>query len=50
MVNIMFIEIRLCNLMTYVFKGYVKIVKIYKVKFNVSNLNRLKIIGLHFTL
>ena len=39
----MFIEIRLCNLMAYVFKGHVKIVKIYMVKFNVSTLNRLKI-------
>ena len=38
----MFIEIRLCNLMTYVFKVHVKIVKIYMVKFNVSMLNRLK--------
>ena len=37
-----FIEIRLCNRMTYVFKGHVKIVKIYMVKFNVSVLNRLK--------
>ena len=38
-----FIEIRLCNPMTY--KGDVKIVKIYMVKFNVSILNRLKIMG-----
>ena len=38
----MFIEIRLCNRMTYVFKDHVKIVKIYMVKFNVSILNRLK--------
>ena len=43
MVKKMFIEIRLCSLMTYVFKGHVKIVKIYMVKFNVSILNRLKI-------
>ena len=32
----MFVEIRLYNLMTYVFKGHVKFVKIYMVKFNVS--------------
>ena len=38
----MFIENRLCNLSTYVFKGHVKIVKIYK--FNVI-LNRLEIMG-----
>ena len=38
----MFIEIGLCNPMTYVFKGHVKIVKIYMVKFNVSILDRLK--------
>ena len=31
--------------MTYNFKGYVKIVEIYIVKFNVSVLNRFKIIG-----
>ena len=42
MVKKMFIKIRLCNPMTHVFKGDVKIVKIYKVKFNVSILNRLK--------
>ena len=42
----MFIEIRLCNLMTHVFKGHVKIVKKYMVKFNLSVLNRLKIMGL----
>ena len=41
MVKKMFIEIRLCNLMIYVFK----IVKIYMVKFNVSILIRLKIMG-----
>ena len=40
----MFIEIRLCNL-TYVFKEHVKFAKIYMVKFNVSILNRLKIMG-----
>ena len=39
----MFMEIRLCNPMTYIFKGHVNIVKIYTVKFNVSILNRLKI-------
>ena len=37
----MLIEIRLCNRKTYVFKGHVKIVKIYMVKFNVSILKRL---------
>ena len=41
----MFTEIRLCNPMTYIFKGDVKIVKIHMVKFNVSVLNRLKIMG-----
>ena len=41
----MFIENRLCNPITYDFKGHVKIVEIYMVKFNVSILNRLKIIG-----
>ena len=45
MVKKIFLEIRLRNLMTYVFKGHVKIVKIYMVKFNVSNLNSLKITG-----
>ena len=45
MVKKMFIEIRLCNL-THVFKGPVKFAKIYmELKFNVSILNRLKIIG-----
>ena len=39
----MFIEIRLCNRMTYVFKGHVKIVKICMMKFNVLILKRLKI-------
>ena len=43
MVKKSLIEIRLCNLMTYVFKGHVKIVKIYMVKFDASVLNRLKI-------
>ena len=41
----MFLEIRLCNPMTYIFKEHVKIVKIYMVKFSVSILNRLKIMG-----
>ena len=45
MVKKMLIEIRLCNPMTYDFKGHVKIVEIYMVKFNVSILNRLKIMG-----
>ena len=45
MLKKMFIEIRLCNPMTYISKGDVKIVKMYMVKFNVSNLNRLKIMG-----
>ena len=45
MVNKMFIEIRLCNLMTYAFKEHVKIVKIHMVKFNVSILNGLKIMS-----
>ena len=45
MVKNMFIEIRLCNLMTCAFKGHVKFLKIYMVKFNVSILNRLKIMG-----
>ena len=38
-----FIEIRLCNRMTYVLKRHVKIVKIYMVKFNVSMLKKIKI-------
>ena len=46
MLKKMFIEIRLCNPMTHIFKGDVKIVKIYMVKFNVSILNRLKIMFL----
>ena len=33
--NIIFIEVRLRNLMTYVFKEYVKILNVYMVKFNV---------------
>ena len=41
----MFIENRLCNPITYDFKGHVKIVEIYMVKFNVSIVNRLKIMG-----
>ena len=41
----MFTEIRLCNRMKYVFKGHAKIVKIYMVKFDLSIVNRLKIIG-----
>ena len=42
MVKKMFIEIRSCNL-TYIFKEHVKFAKIYIVKFDVSILNRLKI-------
>ena len=38
----LFIEIRLCNRMKYVFKGHIKILKIYMLKFNVSILNRPK--------
>ena len=45
MIKKMFIGIGLCNPMTYVFKRHMKIVKIYLVKFNVSILNRLKIMG-----
>ena len=45
MVKKMFIEIRLFIPMTYDFKGHVKIVDIYMVKFNVSILNRFKIVG-----
>ena len=44
MVKNMFIEVRLCYLTTYVFKEYVKMIKIFMVKFNVSILNRLKIV------
>ena len=43
--NVRWIEIRLCNPATYVFKGHVNLCKIYMVKFNVSILNRLKIMG-----
>ena len=39
----MFNEVTLCNRMTYVFKGHVKIAKTCMVKFNASILNRLKI-------
>ena len=42
MVKNIFIEIRLYNLMMYIIKLHVKIVKIYMVKFNVSILDRLK--------
>ena len=45
MVKKMFIKIRFCVPMLYFFKGHVKIVKIYTVKFNVLILNRLKIMG-----
>ena len=41
----MFIEIKLCNPMMHVFKEYVKVVKICMLKFNISILNRLKIVG-----
>ena len=41
MVKKMFVEI---NLMAYIFKGHVKIVKIYMVKFDESTLNKLKTI------
>ena len=44
MVKKMSIEIRLCNPMTYIFKGHVEIVKIYMVKFNVLILNNGKYI------
>ena len=43
MVKKIFIEIRLCNPMTHVFKGHVRIIKIYMVKFIVSIINKLKI-------
>ena len=39
----MFIKIRLCNRMTYVLKGHIKIIEIYMVKFNVLILKRRKI-------
>ena len=45
LVKKMFIEIILCNPMTYIFKGHVKTVNIYMVKFTVSILNTLKIMG-----
>ena len=45
MLKKMFIEIRLCSPMTYIYRGDVKIVKIYMVKFDVSILDRLKIMG-----
>ena len=44
-VNKMFIEIRLCDLMTYAFKEHVRIVKTHMVKFNLSILNKLKIMS-----
>ena len=44
MLKKMLIEIRLCNPVTYIFKGDVKIFKICMVKFNVSISNKLKII------
>ena len=40
----MFIEVRLRNLTTYVFKGHVKVVKIFMLKSDVSILNSLKIV------
>ena len=40
----MFIEIRLCNPVTCLFKGLAKIVKTYMVKFNASILNMLKML------
>ena len=45
MVKKMLIEIRLYNLMTFGFKGNVKIIKIYMVKFNVLIVNRLKVMA-----
>ena len=45
MVEKIFIEIRLVKLMAYVFKGHVKFLKIYMVKFNVSILKRLKVMS-----
>ena len=44
MLNKIFIEIRLRNLMAYVFKGHVKIM----VKFNVSIVKRLEIVGSNY--
>ena len=43
MVNKKLLEIRLCNLATYVFKRHVKIVKTYMVKINVPILNMFEI-------
>ena len=43
MVKKMFIEIGLCNLMTYAFKGHVKFDKIYMLKYTI--LKRLKIMA-----
>ena len=43
MLKKIFIELRLRNLMIHVFKGHVKIVRVYMVKLNVAILNRLKI-------
>ena len=43
MMKKIFIAVGLCNLMTYVFKGHVNIVKIYMVNFNVSVFNGRKI-------
>ena len=48
MMKKMFIEIKLCNPMTYIFNGHVKIVTIYMAKFNVSILSRLKIMWFFF--
>ena len=45
MVKKMLIEIRLYNLMTFGFKGKVKIIKIYMVKFNELIVNRLKVMA-----
>ena len=42
MVKKIFNKVRLCNLMTHVFKGHAKIVEIYMVKFNVPILNGFK--------
>ena len=45
MVKKLMTEIKLRNLITYVFKGHIKIVKIYMVKLHVLILYRLKIMG-----
>ena len=45
MVKNTLIDIRFCNPVTYDFKGHVKIVEIYMVKFSVSILNKFKIMG-----